>query len=159
MSWFFQKKKFCLMFDLKFTLPYLTSFLPDNLSGVKKIYSAWIAFINKILYQIINNSRFYWQVRRILISFVDRWGIFPTSFNSIRFVKNLDTRRKLNLYKTQIAVRGYVGFTETQWFCKSFVAEILVEKRECVFRILHNKQVYIKNYKQFFLCNMVFQYC
>ena len=109
----FFRKKSCLMFDLKFTLPYLTSFLPDNLSGVKKIYSAWIAFINKILYQIINNSRFCLQVRRILISFVDRWGIFPTLFNSIRFVKNLDTRRKLNLHKTQIAVRGYVGFTET----------------------------------------------
>ena len=30
------KKQFCLMSDLKFTLFDVTSFLPDNLSGLKK---------------------------------------------------------------------------------------------------------------------------
>ena len=33
----FFNKKFCLMSDLKFTLSDVTSFLPDNLSGLKKI--------------------------------------------------------------------------------------------------------------------------
>ena len=37
---FFQKKKmFCLMSALKFTLSDVTLFLPDNLSGVKNLYS------------------------------------------------------------------------------------------------------------------------
>ena len=34
----FFKEKFCLMSGLKFTLPDVTSFLPDNLSGLKKDY-------------------------------------------------------------------------------------------------------------------------
>ena len=37
-SWFFVKKN-CLMSGLKFTLSHVTSFLPDILSGLKKLYS------------------------------------------------------------------------------------------------------------------------
>ena len=36
-SWFFRKKKFCLMSGLKFNLSDVTSFIPDNLCGLKKI--------------------------------------------------------------------------------------------------------------------------
>ena len=35
---FFQKKWFCLMSDLKFTLSDVTSFVQGNLSGLKKLY-------------------------------------------------------------------------------------------------------------------------
>ena len=38
MFWFFLKKRFCLMSDLKITLSNVTSFLPDSLSGLKKYY-------------------------------------------------------------------------------------------------------------------------
>ena len=41
-SWchdFIQKKKFCLISGLKFTLSDVTLFLPNNLSGLKKLYS------------------------------------------------------------------------------------------------------------------------
>ena len=38
--YFFFRKKFCLMSGLKFTLPDVTSFLADNLSGFKKYIQA-----------------------------------------------------------------------------------------------------------------------
>ena len=36
MSLFFLKEKFCLISGVKFTLSHVTSFLPDNLSWLKK---------------------------------------------------------------------------------------------------------------------------
>ena len=36
---FFKKNKFCLMSSLKFTLSDVTLLLPENLPGLKKIYS------------------------------------------------------------------------------------------------------------------------
>ena len=47
---FYQKKKFCLMSGLKFTLSNETSFLPGNLSGLKKNYiQACDGIVMKIL--------------------------------------------------------------------------------------------------------------
>ena len=37
-NFWFPEKMFCMMSDLKFPLPHVISFLPDNLFGLKKNY-------------------------------------------------------------------------------------------------------------------------
>ena len=52
MSWFFSRKTFCLRSSLTLTLSDVTSFLPDNLSGLRKIYiQVWCHSVNKSSYE------------------------------------------------------------------------------------------------------------